>query len=216
MTPAVTNQTINLAGYRNHPLNYNGHSDAQISKLMASLSKFGQIRSIVVWREYIIAGHGLTEAAKRLGWKTLRADVLDSEISESVALAYLVADNELARQSDPDQAALAAILDQVKQADAELVTAAGFSEQELAELLASLEPADADEWSAGLDGLPTEDKAPFQQMTFTLHDSQAEQVKRAIGAAGKLGDFADSPNQNGNGNALAFICETFVTEHGQS
>jgi hypothetical protein len=50
-------------------------------------------------------------------------------------------------------------------------------------------------------------------MTFTLHDSQAEQVKRAIAIAGKMGDFADSPNQNSNGNALAFICETFVTDY---
>jgi ParB family chromosome partitioning protein len=62
-------------------------------------------------------------------------------------------------------------------------------------------------------GLPTEDKAPFQQMTFTLHDSQAEQVKRAIAMAGKMGDFTDSPNQNSNGNGLAFICETFVTDY---
>lgn len=137
----VKNHIVTLDNYRPHPANYNRHSDAQLAKLQASLSKFGQVRSIVVWREYIIAGHGLTEAAKRLGWKSLRADVLDSAISESVALAYLVADNELARQSDPDQAALAAILDQVKQADAELLTAAGFSEQELSELLASLEPA---------------------------------------------------------------------------
>ena len=53
-------------------------------------------------------------------------------------------------------------------------------------------------------------------MTFTLHDEQAEQVKRALAAAGWLGDFTDSPNQNSNGNALAFICEMFLTEHGQS
>ena len=145
----VKNQTINLADYKPHSQNYNKHSDAQLAKLQASLSKFGQVRSIVVWREYIIAGHGLTEAAKRLGWKSLRADVLDSEISESVALAYLVADNELARQSDPDQAALAAILQQVAAADAELVTAAGFSEQELSELLASLEPVGVEEPGEG-------------------------------------------------------------------
>jgi len=31
-----------------------------------------------------------------------------------------------------------------------------------------------------------------------------------------IGDFNGSPNQNSNGNALARICETFVTEYGQS
>lgn len=76
-------------------------------------------------------------------------------------------------------------------------------------------PDDGD-WADGFGGLPTEDRAPFQQMTFTLHDTQAEQVKAAIAAAVKIGDFADSPNQNSNGNALAFISETFITEYGQS
>lgn len=82
----------------------------------------------------------------------------------------------------------------------------GFSELEL-----GIAPDD-NEWGGAMGGLPTEDKAPFQQMTFTLHDSQAEQVKRAISIASKM-DFTDSPNQNGNGNALAFICETFITNH---
>jgi hypothetical protein len=88
-----------------------------------------------------------------------------------------------------------------------------FRQDELDELIAGLTPPD---WGDAFGGVAQEDRAPFQQMTFTLHDTQAEQVKRAIAAAGKLGDFADSPNQNSNGNGLAFICETFLTEHGQS
>lgn len=74
--------------------------------------------------------------------------------------------------------------------------------------------ATGDDWSNAMGNLPTDDRAPFQQMTFTLHDDQAEQVKRAIGMAAKVGgDFADSPNKNSNGNALALICETFITDH---
>lgn len=73
-------------------------------------------------------------------------------------------------------------------------------------------PTDGD-WAGGVGGLPNSDRAPFQQMTFTLHDEQVEQVKRALAVAGKLGDFTDSLNQNSNGNALAFICELFVTDH---
>ncbi len=63
-------------------------------------------------------------------------------------------------------------------------------------------------------GLPNEDRAPFQQMTFTLHDEQAEQVKEALRLAKAAGVFVDSPNENSNGNALARICETYITEHG--
>ncbi len=88
-----------------------------------------------------------------------------------------------------------------------------FDKDELDALLAGLKEPD---WNNGFSGLPTEDRQPFQQMTFTLHDTQADQVKQAIAIATKLGDFTDSPNQNSNGNALAFICETFITEHGQS
>ncbi len=77
-------------------------------------------------------------------------------------------------------------------------------------------PATDDEWGNALNGLPDEDRAPFQQITFTLHDTQAESVKAALVIAGKLSDFAGSENENSNGNALAFICETFITEHGNS
>ena len=199
----VKNHIVNLDGYRAHPQNYNKHSDTQLSKLMASLSKFGQIRSIVVWREYIIAGHGLTEAAKRLGWKSLRADVLDSGISQEVALAYLVADNELARQSDPDQAALAAILDQVKQADAELVTAAGFSEQELAELLKSLEPA-----SEPVDAPAQIDRAEELQAVWNVQPGDVWQIGEHRLMCGDCTDKATVDRLMGGEKAQAVVTDS--------
>ena len=71
------------------------------------------------------------------------------------------------------------------------------------------------DWSDAFGNLPDGDRAPFQQMTFTLHDEQVEQVKAAVAASKAMGDFDGSLNENSNGNALARICETFVTEHGQ-
>jgi hypothetical protein len=53
------------------------------------------------------------------------------------------------------------------------------------------------------------DREPFQQMTFTLHDSQVEILKRAMEKAKAEGDFSDSPNENSNGNALTLIAEAF-------
>ena len=58
--------------------------------------------------------------------------------------------------------------------------------------------------------LPAGDKQPFQQMTFTLHDSQADAVRRALDAAKDAGDFDGSPNENSNGNALARIAEAYL------
>jgi len=67
----------------------------------------------------------------------------------------------------------------------------------------------AGDWDGAFGKLPDEDRAPFQQMTFTLHDSQVETVKKALRAAQSV-DFGDSPNENGNGNALAYICGQFT------
>ena len=77
-------------------------------------------------------------------------------------------------------------------------------------------PATDGEWGDALNKLPDEDREPFQQITFTLHDTQVEIVKSALSIASKLSNFEDSPNENGNGNSLSFICEAFITEHGNS
>jgi DNA modification methylase len=133
-----TNQLVALADLAPHPRNYNRHPAAQVRKLARSLRKFGQVRSVVVWRSTILAGHGVVEAAKSLNWQHIRADVLPDDYPEHLALAYVAADNELARQGDPDMAQLAAILEEVKDVDAELLEAVGYTDAEFAALLAEV------------------------------------------------------------------------------
>jgi hypothetical protein len=56
--------------------------------------------------------------------------------------------------------------------------------------------------------LPDGDKAPFQQMTFTLADEQAEQIKNAIEDIKKTEEYKYAEtlgNENTNGNALYLI-----------
>ena len=56
--------------------------------------------------------------------------------------------------------------------------------------------------------LPNGDKAPFQQMTFTLADKQAELIQNAMAQAKKdeQFDYCETfQNENSNGNALYFI-----------
>lgn len=141
----VIEQTA-LAGLRAHPKNYNRHSEAQIGRLMKSLERFGQPKEIVIWAptpgpspdgegRFIIAGHGLVEAARRLGWKALRASDMSEEWSEAQALAFMAADNELARLGDPDEAALAALVAETADFDRELAALAAGTEERLAELL---------------------------------------------------------------------------------
>jgi hypothetical protein len=56
--------------------------------------------------------------------------------------------------------------------------------------------------------LPQGDKAPFQQMTFTLADEQAEQIKNAIDDIKHTEEYKyieTMGNENSNGNALYLI-----------
>lgn len=56
--------------------------------------------------------------------------------------------------------------------------------------------------------LPSGDKSPFQQITFSLSDEQAIVVKEAINKVKKSGEFKDVEtfeNENSNGNALYLI-----------
>jgi ParB-like chromosome segregation protein Spo0J len=97
----------------------------------------------------------------------------------------------------------------------------GFGEWDWEDLANNWDAEELTEW--GLDGigfdvnqneldtefsLPDGDKAPFQQMTFTLADEQAVQIQNAI-AEIKLTDeykYAETMgNENSNGNALYLI-----------
>ena len=62
---------------------------------------------------------------------------------------------------------------------------------------------------ADMPELASGDREPFQQMTFTLSDEQAEQVKHAMAEAKGIGPFIDTGNENSNGNALARIAEAY-------
>lgn len=133
-----TNQLIALADYQPHPRNYNKHPATQVERIALSLRKFGQVRSVVVWRNYFLAGHGVREAALSLGWDSLRADVLPADYPEELALAYVAADNELGRLGDPDQEQLAQILTEARAYDEELLRAIGYDDSEFDKLLAEV------------------------------------------------------------------------------
>lgn len=87
----------------------------------------------------------------------------------------------------------------------------GFSEDELAQLMPEVEKLEA------MPELADSDREPIQQMTFTLHDDQAEIVKEAIEKAKAMGPFVDTGNDNSNGNAIARVAELFLSwgsDHG--
>lgn len=59
--------------------------------------------------------------------------------------------------------------------------------------------------------LPDGDKQPFQQMTFTLADAQADAIKEALTLA-KSEIVETFGNENGNGNSLYAIVKQWVEQ----
>jgi hypothetical protein len=57
--------------------------------------------------------------------------------------------------------------------------------------------------------MPDGDRAPFRQMTFTVHDEQFEEIEAALKRAKSEGGGESAVNENSNGNALAWICGRF-------
>lgn len=63
--------------------------------------------------------------------------------------------------------------------------------------------------------LPDGDKSPFQQMTFTLADEQAEVIKNAIADVKKTEEYnyvETFGNENSNGNALYLIISQWAEQ----
>ena len=97
----------------------------------------------------------------------------------------------------------------------------GFGEWNWEELVNEWDSDILEDWGLELPGfdidtdelgedfsLPDGDKAPFQQMTFTLADEQAEQIKNAISDIKQTEEYKYAEtmgNENSNGNALYLI-----------
>ena len=177
--------------------------------IQESIKRYGAARSIVIDEDNrILAGNGTIEGAKAAGIKNVRIietagdeiiAVRRTDLTEHEKVGLALADNRTSDLSDWD----AEMLHQLSQ---EQDISPWFDDDALAEF-------SGDEIEA-LDEMPElsdAEKEPFQQMSFTLHDEQAEVVKEAIEKAKTMGDFVDTPNENSNGNAIARVCEVFLT-----
>lgn len=96
------------------PLNAKLHDERSIDAIAASFKRFGQRKPIVVQKRGMIcrAGNGAVLAARKLGWKTIAAVIVDEDSTE--ATAYALADNRSSELSYWDAAALARSIHELK------------------------------------------------------------------------------------------------------
>lgn len=192
-------ETVKINALTPDPNNARKHDAKNLDAITGSLKLFGQRKPIVVTPDNIVvAGNGTLEAAKQLGWDEIVVARTPRGWSWEQIKAFALADNRTAELAEWDAEILK---DQMLELDA-----VGW---EIAEFgFESLQPPTDTDWNGALDALGG-DRQPIQQMTFTLHDDQVEQLKNALAKSRAMGAFVDTGNPNDNGNALARIVETF-------
>jgi hypothetical protein len=164
-----------------------------IKSLLFQLKDFPEmlnIRPIVVNKDMIILGGNMRyKAAKEIGLKEIPVTIAD--LTPEQEREFLIKDNVSGGEWDWE------------------VLANEWDSEELEAWGLDLVGFDVDSDDLGTDfSLPEGDKAPFQQMTFTLADEQAEQIKNAIADIKKTEEYKYAEtmgNENSNGNALYLI-----------
>ena len=145
-------ELIEVADLHLDPANVRRHDGKNLDAIAASLARFGQQKPIVVSPAgVVLAGNGTLNAAKRLGWSSIRAVTTSLENAE--ATAYAIADNRTAELAEWDDDALAQQLSALQIEDAALLEAVGFTDEELTALVND---------SVGLEPEPPEEVAPVE------------------------------------------------------
>lgn len=131
-------EIVDIDSIRPWPTNYNDHPDQQLQYLRGSLRDFGQVKNVIIWGDYIVAGHGLVEAAKGRGWRRIEVKRLPAEWSETQVEAVLIADNRLAQLSTANDEKLADMLQRVRQENSTLLDSVGYNSDEVDTMLRKL------------------------------------------------------------------------------
>lgn len=182
------------------------HSAEQIEKIAASILEFGFNNPILVDAQRgIVAGHGRLEAAKSLGMGQVPVIEL-THLTEEQKRAYVIADNRLAEDAGWDADLLKAELTELEALDFDLALT-GFTDVEIERILAGVEDGEAQDLSVKID--------PRQRLSLKVTDEQHEQILAAMYRIRKLDPSANPDNDDDNANALARICEVFLTQNGR-
>jgi len=184
------------------------HSTAQVAQIANSIKEFGFLNPVITdGANGIIAGHGRIMAAQMLGLDEVPI-VEAGHLSESQRRAFAIVDNKLALNAEWDTAMLRMELEGLGELGFDIALT-GFNYAEVSDIFAEHE-------SVAMPILRDGEKAPFQQIAFTLHDEQSTVVVDALKLA-RNDPLADTGlNENTNGNALTLICGEYLEDHGNS
>ena len=186
-------QTLPIGKIKANPNNPRTIKDDKFFKLVQSLKdlpEMAKVRPVVVNQDMVVLGGNMRlKAMKEAGWKDVPVEIVDWD--EDKQRQFIIKDN------------------------------VGFGEWDWEMLANEWDAEQLEDWALDVTGwkldatqmgdeftLPDGDKSPFQQMTFTLADEQAEQIKNAIADIKQTEEYKYTEtmgNENSNGNALYLI-----------
>lgn len=136
-------ESVPVSAVKPHPENMRSHEEENLSFIMGSLKKFGQQKPIVIDRKgQVLAGNGTLEAARRLGWKEIKA--VRSELVGAAALDYMIRDNRATDLSQFDPGKLGHAIREIQEETPDILGEMQFSGADLLGLGLAEEPQDRD------------------------------------------------------------------------
>lgn len=187
--------------------NYRKHNQKNLDLIKKSVNEVGFGRSIVVNSENeIICGNGISSTLD----KDTKLRVVETDGTELI----VVKRNDL-KTGDLKQTKLGIFDNSTSDSsefDFELLQA-DFDTEELQDWGLDVDFVSMEDAEIDMPELASGDKEPFQQMTFTLADAQAEVIKQAIADIKQTDEYKfveTYGNENTNGNALFCIIERFI------
>jgi hypothetical protein len=185
---------VDIKTVKPNPSNPRYIKDHKFTQLVKSIRHFPemlQLRPIVVDADNIVLGGNMRlKACIEAGLKEVPI-IVASELTDEQQKEFIIKDNVGFGEWDWEQLANEWEIEQLSDWGLDL----------------PIEIADSDEYGDEF-SLPDGDKAPFQQMTFTLADEQAVQIQNAIADIKLTQEYKYAEtfgNENSNGNALYLI-----------
>lgn len=204
---------MKVSQLKQNPRNPRKIEPEKIDKLVESLRSFPEMmekRPIVCVTDvdgklYPLGGNQRLKAIKQLDMKEIPDNwvVLADDWSEEQRQEFLIKDNVAVGEWDWEMLKTDWDTEQLSDWSLDMPK---WEEQGV--------DLDSDEFGTDF-SLKDGDKAPFQQMTFTLADEQAEQIKNAIADIKQTDEYKYAEtmgNENSNGNALYLIVMQWVEQ----
>ena len=192
--------TVKISEVKSNPNNPRIIKDDKFQKLVKSIKEFPEmlnIRPIVVNADMVVLGGNMRlKACKEAGLKEV-AIIKAEDLTEDQQKQLIIKDN------------------------------VGFGEWDWEDLANNWDAEQLTDWGLDIPGfadvedlgesfsLPDGDKAPFQQMTFTLADQQADVIKNALEEIKRSEEYKYCEtfgNENSNGNALYLLISNMTNQ----